>query len=259
MTSSTFVSTQQGTHADTAEALAVSNMSFVKGSDVTSGYSREKHLLLTNPLQVAVQAGGTPVGADATPRQAFAAAGADFKVVDRPLAYDTTPEDPTGSDWRCLPSHKAIVREDTNQALGVVSRTYQAIQNESLIQLFEFLREDAKLDNIISIKGGKKIFATATIEISGCVTDGDIIRRHLHAFNSFDGSTSFGVFFSDMRVICANQLRHITGKGARKAKAAGEGLVFRHTKQVKDFVHRLPSSSTCRTRASSRIWRSCAP
>lgn len=233
------ISTPQATHSDTTEAREVSNMRAGLHKQVTTGYSRDKHLLLTSPRQVAINAGGTPVGPDATPRDAFRAAGADFEVATRPIAFDTTPED--GSPlWAPIPSHKAVVRTDNNAALGVVGRNYTPIQNQSLIALFEYLREDAQIDNIVLLGNGQRVYATATIAIEGEVTPGDTIRRYLHAFNSHNGTTSFGVFFSDLRLVCANQLAYISGRGARKARSAGHGLVMRHTKGITEFAQRLP-------------------
>lgn len=239
--------TSQDTHSDTREALAVSNMKAGLHKQVTSGYSREKHLLLTAPPQIALAAGGTPVGPDATPAQAFAAAGASFVVEPRPLAFDHSPED-DAFDWRSISSHKALVRTDTGHALGVVGRGYQPIQNQALIDLFSYLHEDAQLDNIVVLGGGKRVYATASIAIEGEVIPGDPIRRHLHAFNSFDGTTSFGVFFSDLRLVCANQLAYISGKGSRRAKTRGEGLVMRHTKAAEAFARRLPELIDLQTR-----------
>lgn len=231
------ISTGQGTHADTDEARAVSNMKWAKGSDVQTGWSRDKHLLLTAPKQVALQAGATPVGPDATPREAFAAAGCDFTVAERAL-FAASPDDRTILEP--VPSHKAICRTDTGDCLGVVSKGYHPVQNEAFIALFEYLREDVQLDNIVALNGGKRVFATATVGLRGEVRDGDPIYRYLHCFNSFDGSTAFGVSFSDLRVVCSNQLRYISGRGARKARAGGAGLVLRHTKQVAEFAKRLP-------------------
>lgn len=233
------LTTNQGTHADTSEAQAVSNMRAGLHRQVTSGFSRERHLLLTAPPQIALSAGGTPVGPDATPAQAFAAAGASFLVEPRPIAFDHSPE-PDSFDWRSISTHKALVRTDTGHALGVVGRGYQPIQNQSLIDLFAYLHEDANLDNIVVLGGGRRVYATASIAIEGEVTPGDKIRRYLHAFNSHDGSTAFGVFFSDLRVVCANQLAYISGKGARRAKARGEALVVRHTRSATEFARRLP-------------------
>jgi phage/plasmid-like protein (TIGR03299 family) len=233
----TLIQTGQSNHADTSEALAVSDMRFVKGREITTGYSREKHLLLTAPPQVAVQAGGMPVGPDATPRLAFAAAGCDFTVVERSIAAFNPG---AAAHTARIPSHKAITREDNHETLGVVSKGYHPVQNEAFIALFEYLREDARLENIVAVNGGRKVFATASVSLEGEVKDGDVVRRYLHAFNSFDGTTAFGVFFSDMRLVCSNQLRYISGRGARKAKAAGAGLSLRHTKQVEEFAKRLP-------------------
>lgn len=246
------LTTNQGTHFDTDEARAVSNMKAGLHRQVTSGYSRDRHLLLTAPPQIALAAGGTPVGPDATPAQAFAAAGAAFQVEPRPLAFAMTTGEAddltTGVPWAGISTHKALVRTDTGRALGVVGRGYQPIQNQALIDLFAFLHEDAQLDNIVVLGGGKRVYATASISIEGEVIPGDPIRRHLHAFNSFDGTTSFGVFFSDLRLVCANQLAYVSGKGSRRAKARGEGLVVRHTKAAEAFAQRLPELIDLQTR-----------
>ena len=236
----TYLLTNQATHSDTTEAQRVSRM---QRHEITSGYSRDRHLLLTSPPQIALQAGGTLIGPDATPRQAFAAAGADFAVSAKPIAFDNAVEyggDTPESDWRCVSSHKAIVREDIGRCLGVVGRNYTPVQNEALIGLFDFLREDAQIDNIVTLRHGAKTIVTASLAIEGEVKEGDTIRRYLHAFNSFDGSSSLGVFFSDMRMVCSNQISYITGKGARKASKAGEGLLMRHTSGVQEFAKRLP-------------------
>lgn len=247
----TYLITNQGAHLDTRQAQAVSQG---QRHEITSGYSRERHLMLSAPPQIAVQAGGTPIGPDATPRQAFAAAGADFAVSAKPIAFDSAAQQggsaltpasdstltPPDSDWRCVSSHKAIVREDNNRCLGIVGRNYSPVQNEALIRLFDFLREDAQIDNIVTLRHGAKTIVTASLAIEGEVKEGDTIRRYLHAFNSFDGSSGLGVFFSDMRMVCANQISYITGRGARKASKAGEGLLMRHTSGVQQFAERLP-------------------
>jgi hypothetical protein len=100
----------------------------------------------------------------------------------------------------------------------------------------------------VVLGGGRRVYATATIAIEGEVIPGDPIRRHLHAFNSFDGSTAFGVFFSDLRLVCANQLAYISGKGARKARSRSEGLVMRHTKSAEAFARQLPQLIDLQTR-----------
>jgi hypothetical protein len=224
-----------------------------------SAYSREQHLMKGDFPQVAIQAGGTPIGPDATPRQAFAAAGADFRVEPRPLATNLTPENDDDATWQLVPTHRAMVRTDTNATIGVVGRNYTPVQNESLIQLFEYLREDAKIDNIVLLHGGRRVFATATIGIEGEVIPGDKIRRHLHAFNSHDGSTALGVGFFDLRIRCTNQFGYLFGRGSRHAQSQGHGLVMRHTQRVEEFAARLPQLINLETRSFQQEIKTLKP
>lgn len=223
-------------HRDTAEALAVSRPLIGKA---TGSYGREAHLLLTP----AAAAGATGIDPNATPRHAFRLAGADFSVESRPIAFDRaagTPADVNGPDWRPVASHKAIVRTDLNRTLGIVGKNYTPIQNEALLNLFEYLREDAQIENIIVLNGGAKVVVSASIAVEAEVREGDTIRRYLHAFNGHDGGTALGVFFSDLRLVCANQLRFITGRGSRSATRAGEGVRARHTSGGADLAKKLP-------------------
>jgi len=237
-------------HTDTPDALAMSDMKFRTqiNNAVTQEFAREKQILKPGRFQdrgyqvnpIAAQAGGTVVPMSATPRQAFAMAGADFRVAQTAVFFNT----PDSIHDRVMdesPDHCAITRCDNGALMGIMGKGYTPVQNDSLIQLFEYLREDVEIDNIVSIRDGRKVFITASCDIEGEVTEGDKIRRYIHAFNSFDGSSAFGVFFSDVRLVCANQLRYLCSRGARKAQDAGAGLVMRHTKSVEQFAASLPA------------------
>lgn len=237
-------------HRDTSTALAMSDMQFRTqiANAVSQEFAREKQILKpgrfedrgysVNPL--AAQAGGTVVPQNATPRQAFQMAGADFRVAQTPVFFGT-PDTILDRVMDESPDHCAITRCDTGALMGIMGKGYTPVQNDSLIQLFDYLHEDVEIDNIVSIRDGRKVFVTASCNIEGEVTEGDKVRRYLHAFNSFDGSSAFGVFFSDVRLVCANQLRYLCSKGARKAQAADAGLVMRHTKSVEQFAQSLPA------------------
>lgn len=238
----TLTKSTQPTHADTPEAFAVSNMRGLHTTNkITTAYSREKQLLLGH-APTAVEAGGTPVHGH-TPREAFRLAGADFRVETRPMAFlGRSPETGDPTDPHCWQSTKlcqAMVRTDTNRMLAQVGPKYHPLQQEYMINLFEYLREDAVLDNIVAIRGGVKVVATASINLSGNVGDTKVCR-FLHAGNSFDGSTKFFVYFSDMMWVCANQISFITGKGARNADKSGQGLALRHTASAEEMAKQLP-------------------
>ena len=185
-----------------------------------------------NPL--VSQAGGTLITDSLSPAEAFRVADADFKVIKTISTYPVNGETMVAEDYCNL------YREDTGASLGVMGKNYTPVQNDSLIVLFDYLREDVEIDNILTIRDGRKIFVSARCDIEGEVTSGDKVRRYLHAFNSFDGSSSFGVFFSDVRLKCANQINYLCNKGASRAKSEGAGLVMRHTRSVETFAKALP-------------------
>jgi hypothetical protein len=220
-------------HSDTAEALAVSKP--LMGT-ATGAYAREKHLLLGVPTYApARKAGVAGVPENVSPREAFALAGADFTVEKRPLqvvhAEDTVSP---------VTTHMAVVRTDTNQTVGINSKSYIPFQNEWLIRVFEYLREDATLDNILVQDNGSRIIATASLRFREDVISGDPIMRYIHAFTSHDGSTRLGFHFSDLRMVCANQCRFITGKGASQAAKDGRGLCWRHSRSNESNLEALP-------------------
>lgn len=177
---------------------------------------------------------GTMVPENVSASEAFAIAGLDWTADKRPCFF-MGPDGPVQS-----PEHCSIVRSDNDALLGIHGSGYTPVQNAALINLLDYLREDIKIENVLSIRQGRKIFATVSIQAEDEVVPGDRVRRYLHAFNSFDGSSSFGVFFSDVRLACANQLNYLTGKAVGQAVSDGTGLRMKHTASVTGFAERLP-------------------
>ena len=184
-----------------------------------------------NPLTARV---GTLVPENVSASEAFAIAGLDWTAAKQPVYY-------LGADGPVVsPEHCAIVRSDNYSCLGIHGSGYTPVQNTALVNLLDYLREDIRLESVLSIHNGRRVFATATIDTEDEVVPGDKVRRYLHLFNSHDGSTGFGVFFSDVRLACANQLNYLTGRAASTATAAGEGLRRKHTSSVTAFASSLP-------------------
>lgn len=177
---------------------------------------------------------GTMVPENVTARDAFEIAGLNWSADKRP-AFFMGPDGPLQS-----PEHCSIVRSDTDALLGIHGAAYTPVQNDALVRILDYLHEDATIENVLSIRGGRKIFATASIRTEDEVVPGDKVRRYLHLFNSHDGSSGFGVFFSDVRLACANQLAYLTGKAVGKAVAKGAGLRRKHTASVTQFAEQLP-------------------
>lgn len=177
---------------------------------------------------------GTMVPENASASEAFAIAGLDWNAQKQPVYY-------LGADGPVMsPDHCAIVRTDNHTCLGIHGIGYTPVQNTALVNLLDYLREDVRIENVLSIRGGRKVFATASIDTEDEVVPGDRVRRYLHLFNSHDGSSGFGVFFSDVRLACANQLAYLTGKAVGTAVREGVGLRRKHTASVTQFAQQLP-------------------
>lgn len=184
-----------------------------------------------NPLTARV---GTLVPENVSASEAFAIAGLDWTADKRPVFY-MGPDGPLEA-----PGHCSIVRSDTNDLLGIHGSGYTPVQNNALINLLDYLREDIEIESVLSIRQGRKVFATASIRTEDEVVPGDRVRRYLHLFNSHDGSSGFGVFFSDIRLRCANQLTYLTGRAMSTAATNGTGLRRKHTASVTAFAEALP-------------------
>lgn len=156
---------------------------------------------------------------------------------------------------RLAPGYCSIRRSDNGDLLGIHSSSYTPVQHQGLINLLDYLREDIEIESVLSIRQGKKIFVSAALQLEDEVVSGDRVRRYLHAFNSHDGSSSFGVAFSDRRLACANEIGYFTGRAMTTAIANGTGLRARHTTNVNRFIENLPSLIDLERRAfHRRIW-----
>ena len=141
-------------------------------------------------------------------REAFETADALFTVEKRELYYvnDDACHNKEVPLW--FPSESfAVVRTDTQALLGVVSRQYEIVQNDSLLRMAEFIREEVDMDCVIVLSDGAKVCFTATLR--GAETDivpGDTVKRRIVGYLGHDGKTGCGAKFTNIRVVCQNTL-----------------------------------------------------
>ena len=148
-------------------------------------------------------------------REAFETAEALFTVEKRELLY------PTGADGSAeanpllyKPSgHFGIVRTDTQALLGVVSKQYEIVQNDSLLRMAEFIREEVDMDCVIVLSGGAKVCFTATLRgAEADIVPGDTVKRRIVGYLGHDGKTGCGAKFTNIRVVCQNTLTAALGE-----------------------------------------------
>ena len=148
-------------------------------------------------------------------REAFETADALFTVEKRPLFYNCADE----ADGVLESDAFAVVRTDSERLLGVVSRQYEIVQNDSLLRMAEFIREEVDMDCVIVLSDGAKVCFTATLR--GAETDivpGDTVKRRIVGYLGHDGKTGCGAKFTNIRVVCQNTLTAaLTGSGAHSS------------------------------------------
>ena len=150
-------------------------------------------------------------------REAFETADALFSVEKRELSY---PIHRLSSDEPLAFTKPAgvfgVVRTDSQALLGVVTKQYEIVQNESLLRMAEFIRDEADMDCVIVLSDGAKVCFTATLR--GAETDivpGDTVKRRIVGYLGHDGKTGCGAKFTNIRVVCQNTLTAaLSGTGA---------------------------------------------
>ena len=153
-------------------------------------------------------------------REAFEKADALFSVEKRELSYPCNRQWEDGSPCDLFDNHPAgvfgVVRTDSQLLLGVVTKQYEIVQNESLLRMAEFIRDEADMDCVIVLSDGAKVCFTATLR--GAETDivpGDTVKRRIVGYLGHDGKTGCGAKFTNIRVVCQNTLTAaMSGTGA---------------------------------------------
>lgn len=118
--------------------------------------------------------------------------------------------------------HKATVRQDTGDVLGVVGSRYCPLQNTDAFKVFEPLVEsgDITLETAGSLRGNRVVWILAKInrgesqqEISN---NGDVVNGYVLLSHSHDGTTSIKFGLTPVRVVCNNTLSMAQGNAKSK-------------------------------------------
>ncbi|WP_316840057.1 DUF932 domain-containing protein [Pedobacter gandavensis] len=137
-----------------------------------------------------------------------------------------------------VPNYYATIRTDTNEALGVVGKDYEIVQN---IQAFEFFdsivggKEGIIYETSGALGKGERIFITAKLPDYIRVGRDDCIEKYLFLTTSHDGYGSITAAFTPIRIVCNNTLN-----AAMRNKT--NCIRLKHTANVQDrlkVAHKL--------------------
>lgn len=169
---------------------------------------------------------GTKLVAPATAREAIEAANLDYHVA---LAGMTT------RDGIPVLSRRAVVRTDTDEVLGVVGNSYIPVQNREAFAFLDSIVADGSMryHTAGALRRGEKVWLLAKLPGQIRVRSSeDVSEKYLLLSNSHDGSSALRVFFTSIRVVCANTLSMADREGR------GEGISIRHLGNLPSKIRR---------------------
>ena len=111
-----------------------------------------------------------------------------------------------------VPDRFATVRTNpftgASEALGVVGNHYTPIQNEDHAEFLNALVDEsgAHFETAGSLRGGREVFVTMKMPDHIMIGDCDPVDQYIAAVNSHDGTSSFRIMVTPVRVVCANTL-----------------------------------------------------
>lgn len=143
-----------------------------------------------------------------------------------------------------IPDRMAVVRTNPvrrhqTDVLGTVGTDYQIIQNEAHADLLNALVDEsgAHFETAGALGNGSRVFITMKLPSHINVGGVDPVENYIAAINSHDGSMSFTLMVTPVRIVCANTLnlafssyshlvriRHTSGAEAAVRRQAREAL-----------------------------------
>ena len=124
----------------------------------------------------------------------------------------------------------ATFRTDVNYPLGLVTNSYEIVQN---VDAFKFFDKAIGKDKAIwqtagQFGNGRCIFVSAKLP-NTITVNGDPVDNYLVFTNTHDGSGGVKILFTPIRVVCQNTLN-------AAINTATNFVSFRHTKSVHDNI-----------------------
>lgn len=197
---------------------------------------------------------GVKVDGLQTAEAAIAAAGLDWKVVQKPIfVRDIT--NPKRSIKK-IEGRVANVRTSDGKPLGVVAPSYKVVDNVDAFAFADAIVEsgEAKYETAGSLRGGKIVFLSMempkTVKVAG---DDGTMKPYLLVANGHDGTMALRAVVTLIRTVCMNtltaalgehvseiRLRHTSGIDGRVAEAQRTlGLTFQYLEEFEKLAAKM--------------------
>ena len=152
-----------------------------------------------------------------------------------------------GLDWKVerkdvfvggnlVEGYKANVRDKDGIILGIVSDKYKVVNNEDAFAFVDNLVDgsNTRYETAGSLRNGKTVWMLAKMPDEKIL--GDDIEQYLCFTNTHDGTGSVKVFFTPIRVVCANTLSAAIEGAPRSWYATHSGNIQGKLHEAKDTL-----------------------
>ena len=166
---------------------------------------------------------GTIVQDKLVSREAIIAAELDWEVVKTPIYVLVD------NNVVLVKEKVAVMRVTDRRVYATVTPKFEPIQNVDAFQFFDrVVGTEVKYDVAGALNNGARIWMTARLPKTSDIA-GEEMEDYLLLVNSHDGSLALQMFFTKVRVVCANTLDMALNNEATR-------FYFRHVKGVHDKI-----------------------
>lgn len=168
-------------------------------------------------------------------------------LVESKLNWSVRTEPVTTESGILVKGYHAIIRNDNDKPLSILSDGYYPYQNHDLVELLERVSSKTKGDLVLHnggyFGGGERVYIQ--LKSKNLILDDDVVEGYVTGINSFDGSTSLAFGPSNITISCMNSFFAAFREMRTKV---------RHTKNMIDRVDEMVSVLEKATKEEDKIF-----
>ena len=178
---------------------------------------------------------GKAVASAMTSAEAIKEAGLDWEVKKIQAQFNIGTGIPV---MKNIPGKFATVRQDTDEALGVVGNNYTVLQNRDAFKFFDSIVGEklAAFHTAGALGQGERIWMLAKLPGECWITPEDNVEKFLLLTNSHDGYNSVKIMATPIRVVCQNTLNIALASDKQKSSVRHTMSMGGNIKEIREQI-----------------------